>query len=292
MDGRKARLSGVLGAVGVLAAVTVLGTASWACTPLATIKTSAPGGPVGSTITVTGSTFDAAGQPVKVWWGGASGIQVATANVTSARTFTATFAVPNAGTGTKIVSATQNDASGNAIAGSPVNTLFKVDGPTAPAAASNLQADPDNAVTEPAAAAAPAPEAAPAPAAAPAAPARAATAPRVRVAPAASTRAAAPAAAAAPATAAAPAAAPAPAAVPAPAAESATPAPAASPAPASAPATAPARRSVMVAMSDDSSGSPALAIALVGIGLVLALGASAVVLASRREAKAPVKAPR
>jgi len=48
----------------------------------------------------------------------------------------------------------------------------------------------------------------------------------------------------------------------------------------------------MVSMSNESDGSPALAIALVGIGLVLALGASAVVLAGRREGKAPARVRR
>ncbi|MGQ0521922.1 MAG: hypothetical protein ACT4PX_12350, partial [Actinomycetota bacterium] len=69
------------------------------------------------------------------------------------------------------------------------------------------------------------------------------------------------------------------------------------PAPVAAPASdttpVPARRSVMVSMSGDSSdGSPALAIALVGMGLLLALGASAVVLAGRRERRAPAGARR
>ncbi|MEO7837403.1 MAG: hypothetical protein ABIS21_07165 [Acidimicrobiales bacterium] len=45
-------------------------------------------------------------------------------------------------------------------------------------------------------------------------------------------------------------------------------------------------------MSDDSNGSPALAIALVGVGLVLALGASALVLSNRRPSKAPAGARR
>jgi hypothetical protein len=48
----------------------------------------------------------------------------------------------------------------------------------------------------------------------------------------------------------------------------------------------------MVSMASDSDGSPALAIALVGVGLLLALGASAVVLAGRRDRKAPAKASR
>ncbi|HVL93449.1 MAG TPA: hypothetical protein VM264_08895, partial [Acidimicrobiales bacterium] len=88
--------------------------------------------------------------------------------------------------------------------------------------------------------------------------------------------------------------APAPAATPAPVAAPVTPAPevapapaAPAPAPAATPAETPARRSVMVSMDSDG-GSPWLAIALVGLGLVLSLGATALVLAGRRDAKAPV----
>jgi hypothetical protein len=48
----------------------------------------------------------------------------------------------------------------------------------------------------------------------------------------------------------------------------------------------------MVSMADDGDGSPWLAIALVGLGLVLSLGATALVLAGRRERKAPAAARR
>jgi len=48
----------------------------------------------------------------------------------------------------------------------------------------------------------------------------------------------------------------------------------------------------MVSMSGGDDGSPVLTIALVGIGLVLALGASALVLAGRRDRKAPASARR
>ena len=261
--------------------MTLLAATSWACTPQASLKVTPSSGAPGTLVTVSGSTFDAAGQPVKIFWGGASGSQVASTTVVAARTFSTTFVVPQSAGGVVIVSATQRGADGNYIAGSPVNTTFRVEGPAAAVAtATNLQGDPENTITEPAPA--PAVESAPAQSAT-AAPA----APRVRVAAPARTTAA----AAAPSTPA-----PAPAVETAPAAQP-TPAPAVEPAPAAAapaaPATEPARRSVMVSMAGDGSdSSPALAIGLVGIGLLLALGASAVVLASRRESKAPAKARR
>lgn len=293
MERRRAAVRGGVLATAGVALVTLLGSASWACTPQASLKMSVPGGPAGTNVTVTGSTFDASGSAVKLWWGGAGKTFLGTANVAPAtRQFTFAFSIPDTGSGVKIVSATQNDSSGQAIAGSPVNTTFRVDGAPVTINAANVQVDPDNSVTEPVSAAAPAVAAAPAATAAPApAPAPVAATPAVRTAPrvrVARVTSAAPAQAAV----AAPAPAAAPVAAPAPAAPVAAPAPVATPAPVAAPATAPARRSVMVSMSSDSSGSPALAIALVGVGLVLALGASAVVLAGRRESKAPAKVRR
>lgn len=288
MDRRRGVARGsLLAAIGASAALLLVAGTSWACTPLATIKSSAASGAIGTKLTITGSTFDGSGQPVKVWWDGAGKQLMGTAQVNPAtRSFSVAFEVPPSSGGSHIIAATQNDAAGQPIAGSPVNTLFRVDGAAPQAVASNLQADPENTVNEPVSAVAPAAQetAAPAPAAATPAPA---PAPRVRVAPAQSSR---PAAASAPAPVAP---APTPAAAPAPAPVAvAAPAPAVTPAPDVAPATAPARRSVMVSMAGDSNGSPALAIALVGVGLVLALGASAVVLSGRRDRKAPAQARR
>lgn len=292
MDRRRGVARGsLLGAIGAAAALLLVAGTSWACTPLATIKPSATNGAVGTKLTITGSTFDAAGQPVKVWWDGAGKQLVGTAQVNPAtRSFSVAFEVPPSSGGSHIIAATQNDAAGQPIAGSPVNTLFRVDGAAPQAVASDLQADPDNTVNEPVSAVAPAAQETATPA-----PAAVTPAPRVRVAPAQSSR---PAAARAPAPVAA---APAPAPVapaPAPVASAPAPAPVAAPSPAvtpapeAAPATAPARRSVMVNMASDSNGSPVLAIALVGVGLLLALGASAVVLAGRRDRRAPAQARR
>ena len=277
---RKIR-GGLLGCAAALA-VAVIGAAAYACVPQASLNLSPKAGAPGTKITVTGSSFDATGGPAKLWWGGPGKSLIGEFPVTPGRSFTATFEVPaDSAGGSYVVSATQSDANGQSIAGSPVSALFNVTGVPAPSPApANPQVEPEQTVNEPASAVAPAATQAAAPAPTPV------PAPRVRVAPAApASRTPAAASAAAPA----PAVAPAPVPV-APAAEP-TPAPAAvaplAPAGGDAPATTPARRSVMVSMSSDSDGSPALAIALVGVGLVLALGASAVVLAGRRERKAP-----
>ena len=287
MDGRK---RGLVGAVGVAAVIALMGAVAWACTPLASLKATPANGVAGTKVTLTGSSFDSKGGPIKVWWDGAGRQALGNATVTGTGSFSFIFEVPAGATGgSHIVTATQNGADGKPIPTSPVNMMFRVDGAAAAVAPSNLQGtDTDPAVNEPATAlvpdAAPAASAAPAPAPAPA---RAASTPRVRT--------AAPATRTAPAAAPAQAAAPTPA--PAPAAVEASPAPVVTPAaptptPQAAPATAPARRSVMVSMASDSDGSPVLAIALVGIGLALALGASAVVLAGRRDRKAPATAKR
>jgi hypothetical protein len=287
---RRVRLGGIV-AVPITAAMLAFAAVAFACTPQATIKLSPTSGPAGTTVTVTGNnmTNDAT---VKLFWGGISGQLLSTTTVKNG-TVTMSFKVPDsASNGQTIVAA--NQVLNGAALGSPANALFNVNTPngTAPAPAvvpvEDTTSNPVNANGAAGLADAPAaaPESAVAPVAAPVAPA-----PRIRTAPAETA-----AASRAPARASTPVAAATPAAQtpPPPSAETPAPAPVAAPAPApvpeAAPATAPARRSVMVSMASDDTGSPALAIALVGIGLVLALGASAVVLAGRRDRKAPAKA--
>jgi hypothetical protein len=272
-------------AFGVIAVPLVAASIAYACSALASLSVTTQSADSGMTVTGSGKGFSNAhggapsAEPVvlhldsrtgPVLW---SGRPDANGNVDFA------FQVPRTAAGSYALIATQNNADGVPVSGTPARAAFTVAGPISEAIAA--------AEAAPAAETAAAPAAAPAAAATPApvaSPAPAAT-PRVRVAPVTRAAAAAPAPAA-----------PAPAVTPAPAVE-ATPAPVVAPAPAvtpvpeAAPAT-PARRSVMVSMSGGSDGSPALAIALVGVGLVLALGASALVLAGRRESKAPAKARR
>jgi len=270
---------GLLAAAGAVAAGVLIGGAAWACTPQAGLRGNVTSGAPGSTITLTGSTFDAAGSPVTLYWDGVRGTQIGTATVTAARTFSAQITVPeNATAGTHIVSATQKDALGQPIAGSPVNMTFRVDGGTvAPAPTPNVQGQPEEAQGAVGLAPAPAPQAAPAPAPAPvAAPVPVVVRPRVT----------APAATPAPAAAAAPAVAPAPVAAPAPAPEVVTPAPAvvapaiedATPAPEAAPATPTANE------DSGSSGWVLSGLALLAVGL-FAVG-TGIFLSERKKTRA------
>ena len=282
----EARKRGLVGVVSVAAVLAMVGAVAWACTPLASIRATPAQGAPGTNVTLTGSSFDPKGASVNVYWGGASGVKVASAPISATGTFTANFAVPaNAFGGNQVITAVP--ANGSAA---PTNAMFVVqNAPLVPPPSLAQGTEEAPTVNEPVSAEAPA--ASPVATASPAPAAQAA--PRVRPAP---TRTAAPAPRAA---------APAPVTPPAPAAPAAaapaveeTPTPVVEPAPAAAaptpaaPPAAPARRSVMVSMASESDGSPALAIALVGIGLALALGASAVVLAGRRDRKAPATAKR
>jgi len=276
-------------AFGAVAVPLVAASIAYACSALASLSVSAQSADSGVTVTGVGRNFSNAhggapsAEPVVLHFNTRSGPVLWSGRPDANGSVDFSFQVPRTAAGSYALIATQNNADGVPVSGTPARAAFTVAGPISEAIAAEAAAP----AAEPVAAA-PAP--APAPAVAPAPAATTAT-PRVRV--------ATPARAVAPARTApvaAPAPAPAPVAAPAPAV-AATPAPVAAPAPAVTPApeaapAAPARRSVMVSMSGGSDGSPALAVALVAVGLVLALGASALVLAGRRESKAPARARR
>ena len=280
-------------AFGVVAVPLVAASIAYACSALASLSVNTQSADSGATVTGVGRNFSNAhggapsAEPVVLHFNTRSGPVLWSGRPDANGNVDFSFQVPRTAAGSYALIATQNNADGVPVSGTPARATFTVAGPVSEAIAAEAAAPAAEPVAAaPAAAPAPAAVAAPAPAAAPA---RTVAAPRVRVAPAAPAAVAAPVAAPAPVAVAAPA--PAVAATPAPVA---APAPAVTPAPEAAPAApaAPARRSVMVSMSGGSDGSPALAIALVGVGLVLALGASALVLAGRRDSKAPAKARR
>ncbi|MGH9156494.1 MAG: hypothetical protein ACRD1K_11815 [Acidimicrobiales bacterium] len=263
---------GVLAGFGALAAGVLIGGAAFACTPQASLRANPTSGAAGSTITASGGTFDAAGGPVKVWFDGAGRTQIGSATVNADRTFSVQVVIPATATGgTHIISATQSDAQGQPIAGSPVNTTFRVDGPIPAAGPANVQGSaPEDA--QGAAALAPAPVTEATPAAAPVAAPVAARAPaRTPARVATPAPAAAPAVAPAPAPVAvtpAPAVAPAPEVVPAPAVVAPAP-----PVQAPAPAVQPAPAAQQAQQSSDDGGTSGLVLA--GLA-VLALGLFAV----------------
>ena len=275
-------------ALGAVVVPLLIASFAYACTSLATLQVNPGSAASGTTVTGTGQRFAPHGadapstEPVVLHFNSRTGPVLWSGRPDAGGAIAFSFTVPDAEAGQYTLIATQNDPNraGFAASGTPARVSFTVAAP--PVAAEPTAATPAEETT-----AAPAVAVATSPTPA-ATPARAAT-PRVRVAAPARTAAPAPAVAAAPAPAAA---APAPV-TPAPVeTPAAAPAPVVSPAPESAPATAPARRSVMVSMSGNDDGSPVLAIALVGVGLVLALGASALVLAGRRDRKAPASARR
>lgn len=269
-------------ALGAVVVPLLVASYAFACTSLATLSVSPGEAVAGTTVSGTGKNFrphgsdPAATEPVVVRFNSRTGTALWSGRPDASGSVNFSFTVPAVEPGQYTIIATQNTSSGAPASGTPARVAFTVTpSPVAPEA-------PLAAVAEEPAAAAPvaAPAAAPARTTAPAP----APASRVRPAPtAAATPAQAPAAASAPA--------PAPAAAPTPVPE-ATPAPAVTPEPAAAPATAP-RRSVMVSMAaENSDGSPVLAIVLVGVGLALAIGATALVLAGRRDREAPATSRR
>lgn len=259
---------------GVIAGPALAASIAYACVSLATLNLNSSTGPVGQTVSGTGSGFSGmmggvatnvpeTPSPVEIHFATRSGDVVWTGLPSSAGQISFSFELPQVAPGQYVIFATQNTANGTAVGGTPARGLVEVVAETAPAPAP-APAAPETAAPQasaaPAAAPAPAPRRAPAPA---------------RVAPA--TPAPAPAVAAA---------------TPAPVPAVAAAAPASDSAASPAVAVAPPARSVMVSMSGGSDASPWLAIGLVGMGLALSLGATALVLAGRRERKAPVGARR
>lgn len=163
MSGTMKARRGMVAALVGMGVVVLLGSAAWSCVPKPGLKLTPNTGTVGTSFTVSGSTFDA-GQTVKVWWGGAGQTLLGQATVSEARSFTISAKVPQSASGSQIVSATQGG-------GDPVNAVFKVTGgEPAQTAPSNFQGQPENTdgaaglESAPAAQPAPAPAAQPAPA--------------------------------------------------------------------------------------------------------------------------------
>lgn len=132
----RAMVSGMV----VLTAAAVSGAAAFGCTALATISTQAAAAPVGNAVTVTGASFSAAASaaPVIFHWNGVNGAEVARATPDAAGNVTATFNVPRADAGYHTIVATQQNAKGEPVYGTPARQSFQVVGadgraPVAPA---------------------------------------------------------------------------------------------------------------------------------------------------------------
>ncbi|HET7486640.1 MAG TPA: hypothetical protein VFJ85_01830 [Acidimicrobiales bacterium] len=276
-------------AFGVVAIPLVAASIAYACSALASLSLTPSTGDVGATISGVGKGFSnshggaPSSEPVKLHFNSRTGPVLWEGRPDAAGTVAFTFSVPRVAAGSYTLIATQTNADGQPAPGTPARAQFTVAGPLADSVAAELAAPVQS--TETAAPAA-APVAAPAPAPAPAPAARTATAPRVRTAPAAKPVVAAP----APVQVQAPAPAPEANTPPAPPAPAVTPAPVTPVAPAT-PVTSPARRSATVAAAS-SDHSPALAIGFVVVGLLLVVGAVAMVVAGRRSSRARAEARR
>ena len=104
--------------------------AAFACTSLATLDAPAAAAPVGSNVAVSGASFSArAGTPVIIHWGSASGPEVARTVPDASGRISTEFAVPKAEPGFHVLVATQLDAEGKAVYGTPARASFAVAGP-------------------------------------------------------------------------------------------------------------------------------------------------------------------
>ena len=117
-------------ASGVLVSLLAVGLAAsaWACTSLATLDVAAAPAKTGSNVAVAGSAF-AAGTPVVLHWGSPSGPEVARAMPDSSGRISASVAVPDAKPGYHVLVATQRDADGKAVYGTPARASLAVAAP-------------------------------------------------------------------------------------------------------------------------------------------------------------------
>ncbi len=121
---------------GAAATATVIaGAAAFACTNLATLNLSSSAGKPGDTVTVTGSSFNvnsrdvAASFPVILHWNGVDGATLAQVQPDKAGNISATFTVPDGQPGYYVLVATQRNAQGADVYGTPARASYQILGP-------------------------------------------------------------------------------------------------------------------------------------------------------------------
>jgi hypothetical protein len=127
-------------AFGAAAAATVIASAAYACTNLATLNLSSSTGKVGDNVTVTGSSFrvargSEATNPVVLHWNGADGKELANVMPDKAGNISATFTVPEGQPGYYVIVATQRNAQGVDDYGTPARASYQILGANGPVAA-------------------------------------------------------------------------------------------------------------------------------------------------------------
>ncbi len=127
-------------AFGAAAAATVIASAAYACTNLATLNLSSNTGGPGDSVTVTGSSFrvgtgTTATNPVVLHWNGADGKELANVMPDKAGNISATFTVPEGQPGYYVIVATQRNAQGVDDYGTPARASYQILGANGPIAA-------------------------------------------------------------------------------------------------------------------------------------------------------------
>lgn len=124
----------LIGVGGVLGALLTIGVGqAFACTSIATLNLNQPQGPVGSALTVTGSSFStlaSGASAVSIRWNGVDGPVLAQVAPDPSGSISATIQVPqNVEPGYYIVTATQTEKGGGNAFGTPARIAFQVTGP-------------------------------------------------------------------------------------------------------------------------------------------------------------------
>lgn len=124
------KIASLAGCVTV-AVVMVWGATAYACTNLAALNLSTPTGKVGDSLTVTGSSFQAAKAgaaplPVVFRWNALEGPVVAQALPDAAGNVSANFSIPEGQPGYYVVVARQQDDKGKDQFGTPARASFQV----------------------------------------------------------------------------------------------------------------------------------------------------------------------
>ncbi|MEW6153065.1 MAG: hypothetical protein AB1673_03610 [Actinomycetota bacterium] len=117
------------------AATVIAGASAFACTNLATLNLSSSAGKAGDTVTVTGSSFNVNSQnvansfPVVLKWNGVDGATLAQVQPDRAGNISATFTVPDGQPGYYVIVATQHNAQGADVYGTPARASYQILGP-------------------------------------------------------------------------------------------------------------------------------------------------------------------
>ena len=132
------RFHKTIGAVGALALATIIGpmAVAWACTSLASVSLTPGAGVTGQRVVGEGYGFGTSHsgspvEPVEVRWQKADGPVIASVSPDANGNFKFSFVAPQGAPGYYTVIASQKDAKGNYVSGSPARATFALNHPPA-----------------------------------------------------------------------------------------------------------------------------------------------------------------